>query len=638
LKYRFLYYLAIAFLASILVSFLFRTPVVSWLVKSRIAQFNRQYNAELDMDEIRVIGMASIRATGITLRPAGGDTLLHVDTVFASAGILKLFAGRLSIHKVELRNTEIFIREKGGKDNFMFLLRRHEPRQDTVEQERSYARTAERMMRLVSDKIPVSLLVSNFNIVHSKDDHQVSLHVDRIHIDNHYFRTLMELEEDSLKQQWVIAGRTDQTNRSAEFRIFAGNDMKPQIPYMRKIWGAGIAFDTLAFRLAETGNEEDREKIGGFALVRGLEIDHRMVARQPVVFDQLSVDYLVNIGTDYAEIDSATRVVFNRIDFHPYVKYRPHPTQQITISIHKPSFLAQDLFSSFPPGLFSTLDGIKVSGRLSWDFDFDIDLSLPDSLTFYTSLNRHQFRLLSFGNTVFTAVNAPFEFTAYEHDLPVKSFVVGPENPDFRSLDKIPSILPCAVMTSEDGAFYLHRGFLPDAFRESMIQNIKERRFARGGSTISMQLVKNLFLSRNKTIARKLEEALIVWLIENNNLITKERMMELYLNIIEWGPLIYGANEASRFYFSKDVSRISLAEAIFMASIIPRPKSFRYQFDDQGHLRESAKDFFILVAGKMAGKGWITAGDAEKLVPEITLKGPARNMLKSNDTIPGWEQ
>jgi membrane peptidoglycan carboxypeptidase len=267
-----------------------------------------------------------------------------------------------------------------------------------------------------------------------------------------------------------------------------------------------------------------------------------------------------------------------------------------------------------------------------------VDLSQPDSLTFNTSLNRHQFSILSFGNTVFTAINDPFEFTAYEHDLPVKSFMVGPENPDFRSLDRIPAILPYAVMTSEDGAFYLHRGFLPDAFRESMIQNIKERRFARGGSTISMQLIKNLFLSRNKTIARKIEEALIVWLIENNNLTTKERMMEIYLNIIEWGPMIYGANEASRFYFNKDVSRIGLAEAIFMASIIPRPKSFRYQFDEQGQLRESAKEFFRLVAGKMAGKGWITSGEAEKLIPEVTLKGPARAMLKTGDSIPVWEQ
>jgi membrane peptidoglycan carboxypeptidase len=183
-------------------------------------------------------------------------------------------------------------------------------------------------------------------------------------------------------------------------------------------------------------------------------------------------------------------------------------------------------------------------------------------------------------------------------------------------------------MTSEDGGFYLHRGFIQDSFRESIITNIKEGRFVRGGSTISMQLIKNVFLSRNKTIVRKLEEALIVWLIENQQVCSKERMYEVYLNIIEWGPLIYGANEASRFYFNKDASKLTLAEAIFMASIIPRPKYFKYNFDENGHLRASMADYYRLVSTKMLNKGWITLQDFDRLVPDVELKGPARLMLK----------
>ena len=95
-------------------------------------------------------------------------------------------------------------------------------------------------------------------------------------------------------------------------------------------------------------------------------------------------------------------------------------------------------------------------------------------------------------------------------------------------------------MQSEDGAFFYHKGFLPDAIREALIYDLQVKRFARGGSTITMQLVKNVFLNRNKNFARKLEEALIVWLIETERLTSKERMYEVYLNIAEWGPLIYG--------------------------------------------------------------------------------------------------
>lgn len=79
-----------------------------------------------------------------------------------------------------------------------------------------------------------------------------------------------------------------------------------------------------------------------------------------------------------------------------------------------------------------------------------------------------------------------------------------------------------------------------------------------------MQLVKNVFLSRHKTLARKFEEMLIVWLIENNRLSSKQRMFEVYLNIIEWGPMVYGANEAARFYFNKDVSDLTVNESIFL--------------------------------------------------------------------------
>lgn len=90
-----------------------------------------------------------------------------------------------------------------------------------------------------------------------------------------------------------------------------------------------------------------------------------------------------------------------------------------------------------------------------------------------------------------------------------------------------------SVMQSEDDAFFYHHGFLLDAMREALIHDLKVHRFARGGSTISMQIVKNIFLNRKKNIAHKLKEALIVWLIETEHLTSKSRMYEVYLNIAE---------------------------------------------------------------------------------------------------------
>jgi membrane peptidoglycan carboxypeptidase len=85
----------------------------------------------------------------------------------------------------------------------------------------------------------------------------------------------------------------------------------------------------------------------------------------------------------------------------------------------------------------------------------------------------------------------------------------------------------------------------------NLLSKHKTKKFSRGASTISMQLIKNVFLTREKTVSRKLEEILLVYILENNRIVSKERMLEVYFNIIEWGPNVYGIGEASRFYFRK---------------------------------------------------------------------------------------
>ncbi len=627
-------YLLLGIVIFTLLTFIFRSPMASWYIHKRIDAFNKSNQAVLKISRVRIKGLASILVTGISLKPVTGDTLLQIDSAYASIGILKLFAGRVALHDVKLINTIIRIESHDSTSNYGFLLRGRQPSGDTSSGPVNYATTVDRLMRFVFDKIPLSLDIRNFRLSHSTNGHHLDFYLEKFALSDHYFRSSVHVTEDSASAQWIMAGKMDNHNRVAEFRLYSSDTSKVSLPFLKYRWNARVDFDTLAFSIAQQEGGDDLSQISGFASVSGLRVDHGKIAAAPVEFEKTGIRYLLNIGADYAELDSSTQITFNKVDFHPYIRYRPRPSKQVTLRIHKPEFPAQDLFSSFPTGLFTNLDGIRVKGDLSWYLDFVVDLSNPDSLQFATSLDRHQFSVLSYGNADLTKINEPFLYTAYDHDQPVRTFMVGPENPGFRPLDRISHFLQAAVMTSEDGAFYQHRGFLPDAFRESIITNIKEHRFARGGSTISMQLVKNVFLSRSKTVARKVEEALIVWLIENQGLSTKDRMFEVYLNLIEWGPLVYGAGEASHFYFNKDPSKLTLAEAIFLASIIPRPKWFKYSFDESGHLRESNAGFYRLVSEKMLNKGWITSQDAEKLVPDVDLKGPAKLLLKKQVDIP----
>lgn len=110
-------------------------------------------------------------------------------------------------------------------------------------------------------------------------------------------------------------------------------------------------------------------------------------------------------------------------------------------------------------------------------------------------------------------------------------------------------------------------------------------------------------------------------------------MFEVYMNIIEWGPDIYGVKEASRFYFNKLPSQLNLKESIYLSSIIPRPKGFKYTFDTAGHLRDYYAGYYRLLTGIMLRRNQITPNDTLNLNPAIELTGAAKYYLTQPDTL-----
>jgi monofunctional biosynthetic peptidoglycan transglycosylase len=126
-----------------------------------------------------------------------------------------------------------------------------------------------------------------------------------------------------------------------------------------------------------------------------------------------------------------------------------------------------------------------------------------------------------------------------------------------------------AVLVAEDSAFWQHSGVDFEQLRESMEINWERGEFARGASTITQQLAKNLYLSPSKNPVRKIEELLIARRLEAE--LSKQRILELYLNVIEWGDDIWGAEAASRYYFGKSASQITASEAALLAAAIINP-------------------------------------------------------------------
>jgi len=129
-----------------------------------------------------------------------------------------------------------------------------------------------------------------------------------------------------------------------------------------------------------------------------------------------------------------------------------------------------------------------------------------------------------------------------------------------------------AVIASEDARFMQHQGFDFDSLEKAYLHDLKHRKFAAGGSSISQQLAKNLFLSPAKNPIRKIQEAIITVMMEN--VMSKRRIFEIYLNSIEWGNGIFGAEAAARHYFKVPASQLSPAQAAKLAAMIPNPRFY----------------------------------------------------------------
>jgi len=150
-----------------------------------------------------------------------------------------------------------------------------------------------------------------------------------------------------------------------------------------------------------------------------------------------------------------------------------------------------------------------------------------------------------------------------------RRLVVGPESPYWTPISAVSPALVLCVVRAEDAKFFQHAGFDWDQLQDSLETNLEAAKYKRGGSTITMQLARNLFLWRGKSLARKVLEVYLTWRLEQT--LTKTRILEIYLNAVEWGPGIYGIGEASRHYFGKPPSELTLEESALLAAILPSP-------------------------------------------------------------------
>jgi monofunctional biosynthetic peptidoglycan transglycosylase len=165
--------------------------------------------------------------------------------------------------------------------------------------------------------------------------------------------------------------------------------------------------------------------------------------------------------------------------------------------------------------------------------------------------------------------------------------------------DRVSPLLRRAVLTAEDDAFYSHGGLDWNELQAAARKNLEKRRVVRGGSTITQQLAKNLYLGTDRSLARKLKEVLLAFRLERA--LTKRRIFELYLNLIEWGPGIYGAEAAAQRHFGVSAAELDARQALLLAAVIINP--IRYSAREPSRRIERR---VRLIATRMRRRGYLT--------------------------------
>jgi len=626
----------IILVTGIIVSFfLFRNQLLHKIFDRNSKKLKAREHVDITVFELHFSGFSRIVLKNLVAVPDQQDTLLIIDSAYVSPSLLWMLIGKIKLKEAIINNASLNLICTNDDCNYEFIFRKRQEA-STRHVERNYGAMADRLLTKIFNLSPQKANFRNIQIQFRSNKRTEQLIIPEFSSSEEEMHgSFLNLPDSTY---WTLAGKFSQSSRTFDVKIYPDNKKSLSLPFTQSLFSAECSFDTLHGALSEYAYNGDKLNLKGNITANELFIKHRRISDDPVIIHQVDFNFNALIGKNYFELDSSSTYYLNKILIHPYLFCSNDQNKKYNLKIGFDQMNATDFFASLPEGMFDEVNGIVADGKLEYHLGFFLGSSEPDSLLFSSSLKKESFHLKRYGNVNLSKMNDEFLYDAYDGDRLVRSFSVGASNPDFTPLDQISPYLKNAIMTSEDGSFFFHNGFNEDAFRKSIAANYKAGKFVRGGSTISMQLVKNVFLNRHKTIARKAEEALIVWLIESNRLCSKERMFEVYLNIIELGPGIYGVGEASRFYFNKKPSELDLAESVFIASLLPRPKWFKYSFDEQGNLKPYFADYYRVVANFLLRKNLINQGEYDQLQPHVYLKGPALQFITPKDSMPSEEE
>ena len=619
--------LFVLFAVLIITFYVFRDAVLKQTVAKVTHEMKTEFNSTFSVKKAAFDGLSGLNLTEITIVPKNADTLFKIQKLKTSINLWRLITGDLQLGTLEIKNGFLQLVKKGKVSNYDAFLKK-DNQEIVSDEKKNYAQSSYRLISKILNLVPTDMILDNVSFRINDNGKKATINFQKLRLVNEQLETSIKVQTNTISQRWKIKGFADPRNKKADIRFVNMDSGAIKMPYLDERFNLKSSFDSIRLNIQNIDKDGDELHIDGFMAIANLKINHPKIASKDVILKNAIFDYRFLLGSDFISIDSSSTIELNKIKFHPYAAYQTNKDTIYKLKVNIPKMKAQDFISSLPAGLFTHFQGMKASGTFDYKLNFAFNKNKPNQLVFDSKLKKENLKITKYGEANLNKLNGEFVYRALIKNVLQRPVLVGSANPNYMPLDQISPYLRKSVLTTEDPSFFSHRGFISEAFKQSIVKNIKTKKFSRGASTISMQLVKNAFLSREKTVSRKLEEILLVYILENNRIVSKERMLEVYFNIIEWGPNVYGIGEASQFYFQKTPSELSLNECLYLARIIPSPKKFMYQFNDQGMLKDFAVKQESFLTNIMLRRGLLTADDTIYKSLPILISGPAKSFIK----------
>ncbi len=569
--------------------------------KIRNNQINRlflQYNIRLDIQQVKIRGFRHYEIRNIFMEKTPVAFEIQRLELFLSVWTLikeRSIRNALNITLDKLQLTYHRFGKDAGKPNVLSP----DVRKITAEWEGIYYRKYEKIINAFFSFIPERVVIRELKVQLPQRDLYVLSSVE------------------------CIVNKKDRSVTAAIDRIETqtGNCLSP----------FSVSHVSICFKQEEIA--QGGKVINWMVRSTDLRIQHQAIGAAPLLISNFDAELNINFTPTSLVVTKESGGNINQIPFAFQFHHDLVEKDILKFIFHVE--LDFNLFkSSFPAFHVKAIETVTTEGNLLIRSRLMFSIKDPMQHFFELKVLKNDLVIDDPGELDLSYLEAPFVHRVIRNNAFLREIWVGDLNSNFVKIEDFPAQMIPIIIFCEDPNFYQHHGLDVFFVGRAIVSNLVERKFKRGASTITMQLVRNLFLNHEKNLYRKIEEIILSLLIENYFRIPKARLLEIYLNIIEFGPDVYGIKEAAMFYFKKSLPALTMTEYIIMMYIIPRPIHFHEALVSQSpQLFTNLKNHVQWLSQHLRTRQTLTDEEFEKVMSDIETISQTRSIILRDPDI-----